>query len=67
MTREQLEAIVVTSPSCGRGMQRRRLCGIEDYLFIGGPQQHSNAQAAARLGVSKRTVERWRALLREAS
>lgn len=37
---------------------------IEDYQFIGGDQL-SAAQAAARLGVSKRTIQRYRRDLKE--
>jgi hypothetical protein len=36
---------------------------IEDYLFIGGPRLTSRA-AAERLGVTKRTIERYKAELR---
>jgi predicted DNA-binding transcriptional regulator YafY len=43
--------------------QRNRLNGIEDYLFIGGNRM-SAAAAAERLGVSARTVFRFRAALR---
>lgn len=46
--------------------QERRQALIEDYQFIGGHKM-SARQAAARLGVSKRTVERYRAILRETS
>lgn len=37
----------------------------EDYLFIGGPRMTDKA-AAERLGVSERTVQRYRRELREA-
>ena len=37
---------------------------IEDYLFIGGHRMPARA-AAGRMGVTKRTVERWRRELRE--
>ena len=37
---------------------------IEDYLFIGGHRMPARL-AAARMGVTKRTVERWRRYLRE--
>jgi hypothetical protein len=67
MTREQLEAAVVTSPAPnGRARQRQRVNGIEDYLFIGGDQM-SARQAGLRLGVTRRTVVRYRKVLREAS
>jgi hypothetical protein len=36
---------------------------IEDYLFIGGDRLSARA-AAERLGVTRRTVVRWRAALR---
>jgi hypothetical protein len=66
MTREQIERAVVTSPHpMGRISQQRRAHGIEDYLHIRGGHM-SARQAARRLGVTKRTVERWRAALREA-
>lgn len=64
MTREQLERAVLTSPHThGRMAQHKRLYGIEDYLHIGGPSL-SARQAAQRLGVTPRTVVRWRAALR---
>jgi predicted DNA-binding transcriptional regulator YafY len=47
-----------------RGMQAAKLGRIEDYLFIGGDRL-SAARAARRLGVSPRTVVRYRAALRE--
>lgn len=46
-----------------RGMQRARIGRIEDYLLINGDYL-SAAQAAARLGVTRRTVVRYRAALR---
>ena len=39
------------------------LSGIEDFLFIGGDRMPVRV-AAERLGVSKRTIERYRAELR---
>lgn len=39
---------------------------IEDYQFIGG-HRLSAARAAERLGVSKRTIQRYRRELREAT
>ena len=47
----------------GRVHRQRRLNGIEDYLFIGGDNMPA-AKAAARLGVTERTVQRYRAELR---
>jgi predicted DNA-binding transcriptional regulator YafY len=44
-------------------MHRKMLGTIEDYLNINGPYL-SAAQAAARLGVTPRTVQRYRAFLR---
>ena len=38
---------------------------MDDYLFIGGPRMPA-CLAAARLGVSKRTIERYRRALRDA-
>jgi hypothetical protein len=49
----------------GRACQFRRVYGIEDYLFIGGDRM-SARQAAARLGVTPRTITRYRKVLREA-
>lgn len=46
-----------------RGQQRARIGRIENYLLING-DYISAAQAAARLGVSDRTVTRYRAILR---
>lgn len=65
MTREQLEAVLLTSPTYpGRISQIQLVNGIEDYLFIGGGTM-SAAEAARRLGVAPRTVTRWRRKLRE--
>ena len=65
MTRDQLEALLCTSPhGNGRSSQYRRVNGIEDYLFIDGDRL-SGREAALRLGVSRRTIERWRAALRQ--
>lgn len=64
MTREQLEATFITSPTYpGQISQTQLVDGIEDYLFIGGDGM-SAQQAADRLGVSRRTVERWRKTLK---
>jgi hypothetical protein len=64
MTREQIEAIVITSPHVkGRLKQAQRAAGLEDYLFIGGPRMFAS-EAAARLGCSRRTIERYKAVLR---
>ena len=64
MTREQLEAAFITSPHLkGRLSQLRRVYGIEDYLFIRGDRM-SARQAALRLGVSARTITRYRKALR---
>jgi predicted DNA-binding transcriptional regulator YafY len=65
VTRDQLEAAVLTSPTLrGRCSQYKRVHGIEDYLHVRGDLM-SARQAALRLGVSQRTVTRWRAVLRE--
>lgn len=48
---------------CVAWSHERRVSGIEDYLFIGGDGLSARA-AAERLGVSERTVTRWRAALR---
>ena len=53
----------------GRAMARARWGDakesfIEDYLFIGGHRMPARL-AAARMGVTRRTVERWRRYLRE--
>jgi len=37
---------------------------VEDYLFIGGPRVTART-AADRIGVTKRTIERYRRELRE--
>ena len=57
-TREQLEAALP-------GARRRHLDGIEDYLWAGGDRMSAQA-AARRLGVTERTVCRYRATLRAA-
>ena len=65
MTREELEAVVVTSPHAkGRLKQQQRLNGLEDYLHVGGDRMSIN-QAARRLGRSPRTICRWRKALRQ--
>lgn len=59
-----LEAALVTSANPrGKSAQLRRVYGIEDYLFIGGNRM-TVPDAAARLGVTERTVHRYRAVLR---
>jgi hypothetical protein len=64
MSRDELNAAVAWSPCpLTAGLQRKRLDFIEDYLFIRGDLL-SAAQAARRLGVSERTVVRYRAFLR---
>jgi predicted DNA-binding transcriptional regulator YafY len=51
----------------GRDVMRERRAGrIEDYLFIGGDKLF-NRQAAERLGVTMRTITRYRRALREMS
>lgn len=46
------------------GARRAREGRIEDYLFIGGPRL-PRWQAAHRLGVSIRTIERYQKTLRQ--
>jgi response regulator of citrate/malate metabolism len=57
-TREELEAALP-------GVRRHHLDGIEDYLFVRGDRM-SAAEAAGHLGVTERTVCRYRATLRAA-
>jgi hypothetical protein len=60
----ELEARTDWEDHPGRqGQQRARIGRIEDYLLING-DYISAAQAAARLGVTERTVVRYRAALR---
>lgn len=63
MTRRQLEALDVARAEAGRAIHAKMLAGIEDYLFIGGDRM-SQRQAADRLGVTMRTICRYRAYLR---
>ena len=63
MTRKQLDALAAGNRAAGRAHRARMLSGIEDYLFIGGDRM-SQRQAAERLGVTMRTICRWRAYLR---
>jgi predicted DNA-binding transcriptional regulator YafY len=64
MTLDELTAAYPWSRHPGaRARQLERLALIEDYLFIGGPSM-TGRQAAERLGVAWRTVERARATLR---
>lgn len=58
MTRQELEAMLP-------GVRRRHLDGIEDYLWVGGHRM-SARQAARRLGVTERTICRYRATLHAA-
>ena len=68
MTRDQLERVIpcprtVRHRGCCT-LHRKRLDLIEDYLFIRGDRMPA-AKAAERLGVSARSVQRYRKLLRE--
>lgn len=63
LPREHLEALPCRSQA--RHLRELMLDGIEDYQFIGGDRL-SARQAAGRLGVSPRTIQRGRAFLREA-
>ncbi len=58
MSREQLETALP-------GARQHRLDGIEDYLWTGGSRL-SAAAAAERLGVTERTICRYRRVLRAA-
>lgn len=61
-------AALAPAELCRLGVQARkqqRLSRIEDYQFIGGHQLPAQT-AADRLGLSKRTIERYRAHLRQA-
>jgi predicted DNA-binding transcriptional regulator YafY len=64
VTRDELEAACAWSqhPN-GRANQAARLSRIEDYLFIGG-HKLTQSNAAARLGVTVRTIQRYRQALR---
>jgi len=66
MTRKQLEILAAGNRAAARAARARMLDGIEDYEFIGGDRL-SARQAAERLGVTMRTIVRWRAYLRGAS
>jgi len=63
MTRDQLHAAPWPARPCSRGLHRKMLTAIEGYLNINGPYLTA-AQAAARLGVTERTIHRYRAFLR---
>jgi hypothetical protein len=62
---ERVRALPV-HPWRGIRKHERLLSYIEDYLFIGGDAM-SAQEAAVRLGVTPRSVTRWRAVLRAAS
>jgi hypothetical protein len=52
---------VSTSPQAAwDAHERNRQSLLEDYRLIGGPMLPAGV-AARRIGVSKRTIERWRA------
>jgi len=63
MTSKQLEALAAARRAAARTIHAKMLAGIEDYLFIGGDRM-SQRQAAERLGVTMRTICRYRAYLR---
>jgi len=63
MTRDQLHAAPWPAKPWSRGLHRKMLATIEDYLNINGPYLTA-AQAASRLGVTERTIHRYRAFLR---
>lgn len=63
MTRRQLEVLDAARVKGGQAIHAKFLSGIEDYLFIGGDRMPAR-QAAGRLGVSTRTIVRYRAHLR---
>jgi hypothetical protein len=70
VTREDLEA-AIPPPVRSRGggaiaSRRRHIDRVEDYLFIRGDRM-SARQAATRLGVTPRTITRYRRFLREIS
>lgn len=65
MNADGLEALLVRSASHrGRSAQLRRAYGIEDYLFTGADRMTVPA-AARRLGVTERTIYRYRTVLRD--
>ncbi len=59
------EARLANLPYAHAATRNARASRIEDYLFIGGPRL-PDRQAAQRLGLSVRTIERYPAALREA-
>ena len=63
MTRQQHEALALGARAAGLAHHARFLGRIEDYLFVGGDRM-SQRQAAERLGVTMRTIGRYRAFLR---
>jgi len=70
MTRDQLERAYPCPAATHRhntccALHRKRLDLIEDYLFIGGDRL-SGRQAAERLGISQRSIARYRAALKTA-
>lgn len=66
MTRDELDrALPPPKNARGAASRRRMLNGVEDFLFIGG-ERLPVRQAADRLGVTKRTVERYRSTLKQA-
>ena len=66
-TDQEIAAALRHNAALGRAARSRERAGrIEDYLFIGGPHLTAR-EAGARLGVSMRTIERYKAALRDAS
>ena len=65
MTPQQRKALALGARAAGLAHHARFLAGIEDYLFVGGDRMNK-PQAAERLGVTTRTIGRYRAFLRGA-
>ena len=66
MTRDDLETCWpwAGTPQ-GRAQQRKRVDALAEYLHIGGEGLPAEV-VARRLGVHRRTVQRWRRALEEA-
>lgn len=60
-----LEAFAWSPTAKGRARQEQMVSFIADYLMIGGDRM-SAGEVSRRLGVTPRTVCRWRRLLRKA-
>lgn len=66
LNEEQWILDVEAAEEADQAAQTQHGRGVENYLFVGGDKMAAQ-QAADRLGVTPKSVERYKAALREAS